>query len=365
MKFIKNNYPLNYKSDQSLSPKQIREIEKKYLDKPSAETQLWFPNPQQNSVNLKSRIKVEDIQITQQYEHALEQYLNEAIESSMAFTGEARSCEGFTVALSGGIDSAVCARLLQRYCQKQDKILKIIIMGCDYHTKEIEDYEGKPAEWIDIQYAKKMCKDLGLEYTFFDIGQDYKTQCSHYDRLQKLNPNFQADWVKSGLLPRIRANHLYTFAEANNQISVGSTNGSEFILSAFSVGGPAGQIAPLIDLYKSEVYAVARDIDVPQYIIDRKPLISELNLADNSLYGEAEGVDCTIMDPILRRLWFLKQTPEQVAEELGHSLQWIKDIYDKRIIGESFRRGFKPFTINRGFSSSAQPDLKIDRSYFV
>jgi len=63
-------------------------------------------------------------------------------------------------------------------------------------------------------------------------------------------------------------------AEEYDTIAVGSTNGSEYILAAFSSGGPAGNIAPIIDLYKSEVYAVARDIGVPSYIQARSPLIS-------------------------------------------------------------------------------------------
>src|SRR5690606_23099946 len=107
----------------------------------------------------------------------------------------------------------------------------------------------------------------------------------------------------------------------NDLISVGSTNGSEFILTAFSTGGPAGDIAPLIDLYKTEVYAVARDIGVPDYIRKRKPLVSEMNIDDYALYG-GKGIDSTLMDPILRRLWYKGQTPRKVASELGHSERW-------------------------------------------
>jgi NAD+ synthase len=200
-----------------------------------------------------------------------------------------------------------------------------------------------------------MCNDLGLEFTYLDINNQYKLMTESY----------KTEWAKSSALPQIRAMHLNSQATEEDLISVGSTNGTEFILAAFSTGGPAGNIAPLIDLYKSEVYAVARDIGVPQYIIDRKPLISELNLSDYSLYGDQQGVDATVLDPILRRLWYQKQSPEVVAEALGHGLDWINDINNKRIIGETCRRGYKPLVINRAFGQEIiEPDMVIDRSYF-
>lgn len=158
---------------------------------------------------------------------------------------------------------------------------------------------------------------------------------------------------------------MYAMGEEHDLISVGSTNGSEFILAAFSTGGPAGNIAPLLDLYKTEVYAIARDIGIPKYIQERKSLISELNIADYSLYGGGM-VNSAIIDPIIRRLWFKKEKPEQIAIELRHSTRWITDINEKRIKGETCRRNYKGLIINRGYKfEDIQPDLVIDRSYFI
>jgi NAD+ synthase len=264
-------------------------------------------------------------------------------------------CDGFVVALSGGLDSAVITRLLQRYCDQRGTELKIAIMGEGNHDTSVENYQGTPAEWVDIQYAKLMCTKLGIKFEYLDISEDLKA----------LRRRYTTNWAKAGQKPRVRANHLYAMAEEHDLISVGATNASEFILAAFSTGGPAGNIAPLADLYKTEVYAIARDIGMPKYIQERKSLISELNIADYSLYGGGM-VDSTIIDPIIRRLWFKKQEPKQIAKELGHSERWIADINEKRIKGETCRRNYKGLIINRGYKfKDIKPDLVIDRSYFI
>src|SRR3989338_299791 len=331
---------------------EIVKIQDQLLTIPSADTSVWFPIPLMAEVNYQSRIDIAEIQITDKYTAALLKYLDQALND---FTGFSKQrCNGFTVGLSGGIDSAVVTKLLNDYCYMRGFELQVLIMGEGDHTQSVDQYKGTPAEWIDVQYAKLMCKDLNIQYQYLDISDD----------LLALQRNYLTSWARAGQRPRIRANHLYAMAEEHDTIAVGATNGSEFILAAFSTGGPAGNIAPIIDLYKSEVYAVARDIGVPRYIQTRIPLISELNVADSSFYGGSE-IDSTVIDPIIRRLWYQKQSPEEVALALGHASRWISDINDKRIIGEACRRGYKSLLINRGFKySGIEPDLFIDRSYF-
>jgi len=334
------------------SPEEIHSVEVSRLSQPGKDTELWFPIPKEGEVNQNARINLDEIKISDEYVAALDKYLDKALDD---FTGFSQSkCDGFVVALSGGLDSAVNTRLLQNYCQLKNKKLEVVIMGQGDHDKSVDEYKGTPAEWIDIQYAKAMCAELKIDYEYIDIS----------DELKALTKRYSTSWARGGQRPRVRANHLYATAEEHNLIAVGSTNGSEFILAAFSTGGPAGNIAPIIDLYKTEVYAVARDIGVPTYIQTRKPLISELNMADYSLYGGGT-TDSTLIDPIIRRLWFQKQEPQVVACDLGHSERWVTDINEKRIKGETCRRNYPGFVINRGYKfEDVKPDLIINRSYF-
>ena len=228
-------------------------------------------------------------------------------------------------------------------------------MGQGNPNVDSNNYLGNYAEWLDIQFAKQLCTDLNLDFTYIDIYNEYEESKKYYKK----------EWSINSQLPRIRANHLYSLAEEHDLIAVGSTNGSELILSSFSTGGPAGNIAPLIDLYKVEVYGLAIELGLPDYIINRKPLISELNIADDQLYG-GELIDSTIIDPILRRLWYLKESPEKISKDLGHSKKWINDIYKKRIVGESARRGYKSLIINRPIIyKDIEPDVYLNRDYFI
>ncbi len=333
-------------------PSVLQDLQMRVLDSPSEDTSVWFPIPREGEVSYESRIDIDSIDITTEYVDALNNYLDRALDD---FTGFSKpKCDGFVVALSGGLDSAVSTELLNKYCKAKGCNLKILVMGEGDHNEYIDRYLGTPAEWIDIQYAKLMCQENNLDFEYLDITRDIKA----------LRDRYTKKWAISGQLPRLRANHLYAMAEEHDLISVGTTNGSEYILAAFSTGGPAGNIAPLLDLYKTEVYAIARDIGIPKYIQERMPLINELNLPDNSFYGRT--VDSTILDPIIRRLWFHKQNPIKVAKELGHSERWVRDIDEKRIKGESCRRNYKGLLINRGFHfEDLSPDLFVDRSYFI
>jgi NAD+ synthase len=127
------------------------------------------------------------------------------------------------------------------------------------------------------------------------------------------------------------------------------------------VGGPAGHFQPFIDFYKSEVYEIAKILRVPDYVRNRKPGVSELGIYDEQLYG----ADCYILDPILRRMNYQKRSPEEVARELGHDVEWLKRIKELRIDGEKGRKFPPTFVVNRGFEIKVKPDVKFDRdSYF-
>lgn len=170
----------------------------------------------------------------------------------------------------------------------------------------------------------------------------------------------QKIWELSGILLRLRSALLYQEADNNNAICAGTTNGTEFILGAFTVGGPAGHFQPFIDFYKSEVYKIAEMLKVPDYITKRRPAISELGVYDEQLYG----VNCYVLDPILRRMVWQKKSPEEVARELGHDVEWLRRIKELRIEGERGRKYPPAFVVNRRYKIKLKPDVKFDRDKY-
>lgn len=328
-------YPIEYLSD----------IESN-LDLPNEWILKWFPLASSNDVNYDSRVNIDNIRLPQELFAAYNKYFQNTISEFFGYSQEA--CSGYVVWLSWGIDSAVVLRLIQNSWIP----VTPIIMGQWDHNVPLCEYSGTRAEWLDIQYAKNVCKDLGLHFQYIDLSQIM---------LSFLEVFKSESWVASGISPRVRSSVLYTFADSNNLIAAWTINGTEYILAAYSVWWPAGHISPIIDLYKSEVYALASAIWVPDYISKRKPLISELDVQDNSLYG----VDCTILDPILRRLWFQKMTPEEISQELGHSCEWINRIKKLRIDGEQCRRTPPSFIVNRHLDIKVTPTITIDRSHFT
>lgn len=176
--------------DKVFTASEILAVEATRLNAPGKDTELWFPIPCEGEVNHNARIDVSKIQITDKYLESLYKYLDKAL---VDFTGFSQpKCDGFVVALSGGLDSAVSTKILADYTKDHGSKLKIIIMGQGDSNVQVDQYKGTPAEWIDIQYAKLMCKDLGLDYDYLDISRD----------LTALTQGYQTSWARSGLRPR-------------------------------------------------------------------------------------------------------------------------------------------------------------------
>ena len=72
--------------------------------------------------------------------------------------------------------------------------------------------------------------------------------------------------------PRLRMTTAYYVSNLVNGIVVGTGNKSEAMIGYYTKYGDGGvDLLPIIDLYKHEVRAVARQIGVPQSVIDRPP----------------------------------------------------------------------------------------------
>lgn len=180
------------------------------------------------------------------------------------FTEYSRKCgfNNFTVALSGGIDSALVLTLVKLFLKEGQK-LEAIYMPSIY-SREIS--------W-DLSY--ELCKNLGVKLTSLPIKFFHSTIRHGYrdafgDELEGLaDENIQS---------RLRGSLLFARSNHTNSMVINTSNKSELAVGYSTLyGDSVGALSLLGDLYKSEVFRLSEFINhrfgnlIPQGIIDRPP----------------------------------------------------------------------------------------------
>lgn len=160
--------------------------------------------------------------------------------------------DGAVVGLSGGIDSAVTARLCQ--LAFGDELLTVI-MPCHSSSNDRAD-------------ALKVAGEFGMQVIENDLSEIY----DHF------LDNLKQSGIKGGKMaevnikPRLRMTALYYYAQAKNYLVVGTDNWSELKIGYFTKHGDGGiDLAPLGSLVKHEVKELARELEIPAEIIEKKP----------------------------------------------------------------------------------------------
>ena len=159
---------------------------------------------------------------------------------------EEAKAEGIVVGMSGGVDSSVVAVL----AKKTVKTLGLI-MPC----------HSGPS---DVKYAKMVAEKFGIETEVVDLSDVY-------DSLIKILPDSDKK-TKGNLKARLRMSVLYYFANRNNYLVAGTSNRCEIAVGYLTKYGDSGvDIEPLGNLLKSEVRKLAKELGIPEEVINRKP----------------------------------------------------------------------------------------------
>jgi NAD+ synthase len=178
----------------------------------------------------------------------------------------AASARGLVVGLSGGLDSAVVARLCQ--IAMPSNVLAVML---PLHSDPRDEQD---AELVVQEYGLPVVRiDLAPAYDL--LVSDLKTVFSQLPREQ--SPAGDSGDVKARLplanvKPRLRMSALYFIANSLNYLVVGTGNRSELTVGYFTKYGDGGaDLLPLGRLLKSEVRELAADLEIPQSIIDKAP----------------------------------------------------------------------------------------------
>jgi NAD+ synthase len=157
--------------------------------------------------------------------------------------------KGYIVGLSGGIDSACTVALCQRAVG--ERVLGVL-MPCHSLAE-------------DAEMAHLVADALGLKTVAVDLG-------AAYDSFLTAFPLAPSDMARANLKARMRMAALYALAQTRNYLVAGTGNKSEMMVGYFTKYGDGGvDVEPLGALYKWQVRRLARELGVPQPILDRPP----------------------------------------------------------------------------------------------
>lgn len=175
---------------------------------------------------------------------------------------EEAGAHGFVVGLSGGIDSAVVARLCQM--ATPNRILGVLL-PCYSHTQDEAD-------------AYLMADAFGIPTAKVELTGPFDALTGQLHAALKGLPrtvhvtDIKQQLPEANIKPRLRMASLYFVANSLNYLVAGTGNRSELALGYFTKYGDGGcDVLPIGGLFKSEVRSLAKELRVPAAIIEKPP----------------------------------------------------------------------------------------------
>jgi len=213
--------------------------------------------------------------------------------------------KGVVIGLSGGLDSSVIAALCVRALGSKNvsgiimpekesnpnsmilaknlakkfgietKIVDItnILESFDvYQIKEQIIKKYFPEFNEKTQYRIVVPQDLidrdGVGFPYLEI----KNVDHNIEKIKLTYDDYLTITASTTIKHRIRMINLYYNAEKSNSLVMGTTNKTEFVQGYYVKYGDGGvDVEPLIDLFKTQVFQLARFLEIPDEIIRRKP----------------------------------------------------------------------------------------------
>ena len=264
---------------------------------------------------------------------------------------------GLIIAISGGIDSAVCAALCVQAVGK-DKVFGLLLPERDSSSDS-------------ARRGKMVAEQLGIEYVVEDIAPALEAiGCYRWrdDAIRKVFPDYASNWkskiaIASGseskfsyfkivvqspdgkvhearmnapeylqvvaatsFKQRIRKTIEFFHADRLNYAVVGTPNRLEYDQGFFVKNGDgSADVKPIAHLYKTQVYALARHLKLPDEICKAKPTTDTYSMPQ----GQDEFYFALPYDRMDLALWAHNhQVPTaELAKVLGIEIKQAERVY--------------------------------------
>jgi len=160
--------------------------------------------------------------------------------------------DGFVVGLSGGVDSATSAALAVR------------AVGPEHVLAALMPCHSRPG---DAVLGQLVADTFSIPTVTVDLSDTYDALIS------RLPPDLQSGGLASAnVKPRLRMINLYYLAQSHNYLVLGSGNKTEIAVGYFTKYGDGGvDLLPLGGFYKTQVWELARQLGMPQEVVERPP----------------------------------------------------------------------------------------------
>lgn len=216
------------------------------------------------------------------------------ITSFLAKTFREQGLRNAVIGVSGGIDSSTSLALLASSISKKNIV--------PVHLPYFESDDDLESVLKAVGVSTRQLITISIE----DIVD------SICDELEVPEENLLR---RGNIMARVRMVILYDIAKVTNGAVVGTENRSEYYLGYYTRhGDEASDIEPLRHLYKTQVYILAKYLNLPSKIIGKKP---SAGLWENQTDESEFGFTYKEADPVLF-LHFDKNKTESEIEKLGY-----------------------------------------------
>lgn len=214
-----------------------------------------------------------------------------------------RGYEKAIVAVSGGVDSATTLALAVRALGREQ-----------VHALFLPHRDSSP---LSREHANLVAETFGVDLEEVDITPMVEGYAA---MTPDLTPH-----RKGNLMARARMMVLFDKSQAYQALPLGTGNKTERLFGYFTWhGDDTPPVNPLGDLYKTQVWGLARHLGVPQAVVEKVPTA---DLIPGQTDEGDLGVRYLRADAILEH--YLKGYPDAYMESLGYTQEEIERVKER------------------------------------
>lgn len=219
---------------------------------------------------------------------------SEKIEHFIRLTLQQAGFEKVIIALSGGVDSSVAASLAVRALGFEHVLVALLPYG-ELNKDGMND-------------AKVLMEKLAIQpenVSEISITKPVDTVLQQMKDIDNIR--------RGNVMARVRMIYLYDLAKKHKALVLGTENKTEYALGYYTrFGDEASDIEPIRGLYKTQIWELARYLQLPEKIINKPPTAG---LWDNQTDEKEFGFSYHDADRVIYYHYEHKMSPEEIIQQ--------------------------------------------------